>query len=96
MRTKKTKKEKLRLFLITSTIILLMCLLVGSVYSDWKKILNNQKLEVELNAKYNMLLDEEEKLNAEIAKLGDDSYLARYAKEKYMLSGDGDTIIKMK
>ena len=96
MRTKKTKKEKIRLFLITSIIIFLISFLVGSVYSDWKKILLNRKLEMELNTKYSMLLDEEEKLNAEIAKLGDDSYLARYAKEKYMLTSDGDTIIKMK
>ena len=96
MHTKKTKKEKKRLFLISITIITLLSILVGSVYSDWKKILANRKLEVELTAKYNLLLDEETKLNAEIAKLGDDSYLARYAKEKYMLSSNGDTIIKMK
>ena len=93
---KKTKKEKKRIFLITTTIILLMSLLIGSVYKDWKQILNNRKIEVELSTKYEALLDEEEKLNAEYAKLEDDTYLARYAKEKYMLSSDGDTIIKMK
>ncbi len=93
---KKTKKERKRITLIISTIIILMSLLVGSVYKDWKQILINRKLENELNAKYAALLDEEEKLNAEFVKLEDDTYLARYAKEKYMLSSDGDTIIKMK
>lgn len=96
MRTKKTNRERFRLFLIATTMICLVGILVGSVYSDWKKILANQKLEVELNQKYEYLQDEEEKLNDEIDKLGDDSYLARYAKEKYMLSSEGDTIIKMK
>ncbi len=96
MRTKKTNRERFRLFLIATTMICLVGILVVSVYSDWKKILANQKLEVELNQKYEYLQDEEEKLNDEIDKLGDDSYLARYAKEKYMLSSEGDTIIKMK
>lgn len=96
MRTKKTKRERFRLFLIATTMLLLVGILVCSVYRDWQQILANQKLESELNQKYEYLLDEEEKLNDEIAKLGDDSYLARYAKEKYMLSSEGDTIIKMK
>ena len=95
MRTKTSKKERKRLFLITTTILLLLFVLVGSVYSDWKLILENRKKEVELEQKYQALLNDEEKLNAEIIKLQDDTYLARYAKEKYMLSAEGDTIIKM-
>ena len=94
MRNKKSKKEKKRLFIISITIIGLLSLLVGSVYKDWKQILINKHLEKELTNDYNGLLDEEEKLNAEIVKLGDDEYLARYAKETYMLSAEGDTIIK--
>ncbi len=94
MRTKKSKKEKKRLFLISITIIGLLSLLVATVYNDWKEILNNRKLESELSKQYSDLLDEEAKLSAEITKLQDDTYLARYAKEKYMLSSDGDTIIK--
>ena len=82
-----TKKEKLRLFLITVTILSLLTFLVGSVYKDWQQIMHNRK-------EYESLLEEEEKLNAEITKLGDDSYLARYAKEKFLLSAPGDTLIK--
>ncbi len=91
---KKSKKEKIRLFIITVTIISLLSILVGSVYKDWQQILANKKLKTELALKYENLLDEEEKLNAEIVKLGDDEYLARYAKETFMLSAEGDTIIK--
>lgn len=89
-----SKKEKKRLFLITTAIISLLVVLVGSVYSDWQEILQNRKSEVELSLKYEQLLEDEIKLSAEITKLQDDEYLARYAKEKYMLSSEGDTILK--
>ena len=95
MRYKTSKKEKKRLFLISTAITALLVILVGSIYGDWKQILKNRQAEVELTKKYENLLDSEEKLNAEIAKLQDDNYLARYAKEKYMMSSEGDTIIKM-
>lgn len=94
-KTKKTsKKEKKRLFIISTTILLLLCFLVGSVYKDWQQILKNRKEEVELSQKYEKLLDDEIKLSAEITKLQDDEYLARYAKEKYMLSSENDIIIQ--
>lgn len=95
MRAKTSKKERKRLFLITTTIIMLLVFLVGSVYSDWQQILRNRKSEVELSIKYEQLLEDEVRLSAEITKLQDDEYLARYAKEKFMLSAKGDTIIKM-
>lgn len=95
MRAKTSKKERKRLFLITTTIIMLLVFLVGSVYSDWQQILKNRKSEVELSIKYEQLLEDEVRLSAEITKLQDDEYLARYAKEKFMLSAKGDTIIKM-
>lgn len=91
---KTSRKEKKRLFLITSAILLLLSFLVGSVYNDWKQILQNRKEEVALSQKYEKLLDDEIKLSAEITKLQDDEYLARYAKEKYMLSSENDIIIQ--
>lgn len=94
-KTKKTsKKERKRLFIISLAIITLLCFLVGSVYKDWQQILFNRKEEIELTKKYEQLLDNEVKLSAEITKLQDDEYLARYAKEKYMLSSSDDIIIK--
>ena len=91
---KTSKKERKRLFFISVAIISLLSLLVGSVYNDCKQILLNRRIEIELTEKYEQLLEDEIKLNAEIVKLQDDEYLARYAKEKFMLSSEGDTIIK--
>ena len=41
------------------------------------------------------LLSEEEKLVSEVTKLQDDEYVARYAKEKFLYSEDGEVIIRM-
>ena len=41
-------------------------------------------------------LEEEETLKSEIVKLQDDEYIARYAREKYLYSKDGEIIIKIK
>jgi cell division protein DivIC len=95
MKRRKSKKEKKRLFLISSTIIFLLCFLVSSVYSDWAQILENKSKVVALNTEYENLLEEEESLTSEITKLQDDNYLKRYAKEKFMFSEPGDTIIRM-
>lgn len=94
MAKRTSKKERKRLFIISIAIISLLSFLVASVYNDWKQILKNRNLEIELTKEYEMLLDNEIKLTAEITKLQDDEYLARYAKEKYMLSKEGDIIIK--
>lgn len=41
------------------------------------------------------LKDKEENLNDEILKLQDPEYLARYAREKYFYSKDGELIIRI-
>lgn len=83
------------MFLISLVIILLLVSLVNSVASEWTKIMdNNNKIE-ELSKKYNSLLNEEKKLSSEVIKLQDSDYVARYAKEKYMYSADGETIIRI-
>ena len=95
MKSKKSRKEKKRLLLITIMISLLLGILISSVYKDWIQIMENKSKEVALSKEYEDLLEEENELNSEITKLQDDAYLARYAKEKFMFSANGDTIIRM-
>lgn len=92
---KKTKKEKKRLFIISSLIVILMVMLVQSVAKDWTEIMDNNKQIKQLTEEYNELLAEEEKLESDVTKLQDSDYIARYAKEKFLYSEDGDTIIRM-
>ena len=92
---KKTKKEKKRLFIISSLIVILMVMLVQSVAKDWTDIMDNNKQIKQLTEEYNELLAEEEKLESDVTKLQDSDYIARYAKEKFLYSEDGDMIIRM-
>ena len=55
--------------------------------------MNEQKKELQHRIK---LLQEEEKvLESDIQKLNDPSYVARYAREKYMYSKEGELIIRI-
>ena len=92
---KKTKKEKKRLFIISSLIVSLMVMVVQSVAKEWTKIMDNNKQIKQLTEEYNELLAEEEKLESDVTKLQDSDYIARYAKEKFLYSEDGDMIIRM-
>ena len=91
---KKSKREKKRLLLIIVTIITLLGVLVGSVYHDWQGILKNRRLARELDVNYKNLLEDEEKLNTEIARLSESEGLIDYARENFLLSTEGDIIIK--
>ena len=92
---KKTKKEKKRLVFISFCIIGLLVTLVSSVFKDWQEIMDNNSQIKALSAEYEKLLNEEEKLESDVTKLQDSEYVARYAKEKFMYSSDGDIIIRM-
>ena len=72
-----------------------MVMLVRTVASDWQEIMDNNHQIKHLTEEYNSLLSEEKKLESDVAKLQDSDYIARYAKEKYLYSQDGDTIIRM-
>ena len=48
-----------------------------------------------MNDKIASLKEEQEKLNLDLKKLEDPEYVARYAREKYMYSKDGELIIRL-
>ena len=55
--------------------------------------IKNQKKA--LNDKIASLKEEQEKLNLDLKKLEDPEYVARYAREKYMYSKEGEIIIRL-
>lgn len=90
-----TKKDKRR-FLIWSMLITIIISYIGVFsFNYWSKILANQKEKIELENKYNELLQEEANLNDEINKLQDPEYVAKYAREKYSYSKENELIIKV-
>jgi cell division protein DivIC len=92
---KHSKKEKKRLIIISFAIVGVLGLLVSSVYSDWQQIMKNNAKITALSNNYDDLLDKEKGLKSEVTKLKDPNYVARYAKEKYLYSSSGETIIRM-
>ncbi len=92
---KASKKERKRLIFISAVIIVLIVTLVTSCYNDWKTILSNNSKVIALENQYMDLIDNEKSLTSEVTKLSDPEYVARYAKEKYMYSEDGEIIIRM-
>ena len=53
------------------------------------------KEEKEFERQLAELKDEEEELKGQVTKLQDPDYIARYAREKYLYSKDGEIIIRI-
>ena len=65
------------------------------MFSYWSTIYSNIKEKKELEKANKDRIEEEELLKSEINKLQDEEYIARYAREKYLYSKDGEIIIKI-
>ncbi len=92
---KKNKGARRRLFIIFIILIILISLFCGGLYNYWDQIYANYQETKLLKNHYQDLLEEEVGLKEDIIKLQDPDYVARYAKENYLYSADGDTIIKI-
>ncbi len=92
---KKTKRQKKRIVAMTLIFGIIMFYFVHTFITDWPQIMANKSEVKELTEQYNKLLANEEKLVSDVTKLKDDEYIARYAKEKYMYTSPGETIIRM-
>jgi cell division protein DivIC len=90
-----TKKDKRRILLLFIILVPLLVLFVSNVWKYSTQIVNNVQSKKELDEVYKEKLSEEEKLQSEIIKLQDPEYIARYAREKYLYSKDGEIIIKI-
>lgn len=90
-----TKKDKRRFLILMVLFVPLLILFVTNTMSYASIIYSNFKEKRELEAKYQEILEEEELLKSEISKLQDEEYVARYAREKYLYSKDGEIIIKI-
>lgn len=95
MAKKKSKKIKIRLFFLIILFTLIIGYLSYCFFSNVSKIMDIKREKSELNDKLVNLKDEEDTLNSDIKKLKDPDYVARYAREKYMYSKDGELIIRI-
>ena len=92
---KVNKGAKRRLLLLFSIFVLLISYVSYTTVSYWKQILANNKEKTLLEDKYKELLSDKEILEEDVVKLQDPEYVAKYAREKYLYSKDGELIIKI-
>lgn len=92
-RVPKASKRRLTLLGPLSLVIILYFIFTVGVYSY--RLINLSIEEKNLKEKLVSLQAEEESLKIEIQKLKDPDYLARYARENYLYSKDGEYIIKL-
>ena len=89
------KKSVKRLFVFGVFSVAIITFVLVSVYKIVNQIFDKYKEADELEKKIAVLTEEEEDLNNEINKLQDKDYLARYAREKYFYSKNGELIIRL-
>lgn len=89
-----SKKERTRLLLLFLTIVFLTIALITSVTDNVKQIIDNKNSINIMETNYEELISSESSLKSEVTKLSDPDYVARYAKEKYLYSTEGEIIIR--
>ena len=89
------KGAKRRFLLLFTIFILLVSYVSYTSFIYVKQIHSNQKEKALLEEKYSSLLEQEEVLETDLVKLQDPEYVAKYAREKYLYSKDGELIIKI-
>jgi cell division protein DivIC len=96
MRTKKlSKKSKGRIFFVSIFTIGIMTAILYNVFTVWNKILELKSQKDFLTKELTNMEDEESYLKGEVEKLKDPDYIARYAREKYLFSKNGEFTIKI-
>lgn len=89
-------KTKSRMFVIFMFFGAIIATLGFTFFRDLNKIRDLNYDMKKLVQKENDLIDEEAAIEADIKKLSDPSYIARYAREKYFYSKEGEIILRMK
>lgn len=92
---KNKKAKKRRIVSLLFLVALFVVILISTVFSDWMQIIDNKNQTNALEKQYESLLEEEASLKSEVVKLQDPDYIARYAREKYMYTRDGEIILKI-
>ena len=92
---RKASKSKIRIFL---SLIIFGSVTVALGYNFLSNILKIQAMEEEKKNLQNQLVtlqEEKESLETDILKLEDPDYIAKYVREKYFYSKDGELILRL-
>lgn len=92
---KKNQKLKRRMLFLGLGSIVVITITVFSIGKYWVEIYQKYKEKQELAQKLYTLKEEEDALKVDVERLQDPEYVARYAREKYYYSKDGEFILRI-
>ncbi len=92
---KKIKKKATRLATFGVLSIVLIIIISLTLFSVFLDIIDKYKEKNKLNQELIALKEKESELKTNVKKLEDPKYLARYAREKYFYSKDGELILRI-
>ena len=90
-----SKQAKRRLTILTPILFLALAYLLFTISSNVVEMYKLQKEEAKLKEELKGLKGDSENLKNEINKLQDKDYIARYARENYLYTKDGEYVIKV-
>lgn len=91
----KRKKARRNFIIISIIYVVLGFLLIQTVVKTSIELYTKSKEKREFIEELSVLKDKEEELKGQVNKLQDPDYIARYAREKYLYSRDGEIIIRI-
>lgn len=89
------KRYRFRLFIYALFLVAMIGVVGCTCFNTWQMIYENKKTKLELEHKYSSLIEKEESLEGEVVKLQDPEYVAKYAREKYLYTKEGELIIDL-
>lgn len=92
---RKPRKVAFRFLFLGFISIGIISAVLGSLSKVWLSIYEKYKEKEKLEEKLIELKEDGESLSIDVEKLQDPEYVARYLKEKYFYSSDGEYIIRI-
>lgn len=92
---RKVKKAKVRIFVFLPICLVILGAVFVAIGNYWVKILAKYQEKSILEQEIIALKEKEEELKVEVDRLEDPDYVARFAREKYMYSKDGEIILRL-
>ena len=91
----KRKKVRRNFIILAAVYIVLGFLLMETVVKTSYELYTKSKEKKAFVEELSLLKDKEDELKGQVNKLQDPDYIARYAREKYLYSKDGEIIIRI-
>lgn len=88
-------KKKRRMFFLGLSSVVVIVAMTFTIGHYWVEIYEKYQEKKQLEERLISLKEKEKKLKLDASKLQDPDYIARYAREKYLYSKDGEFIIKI-